>query len=90
MCFACGLGGPLLGFAGGYLVGRETVPEWNTKILADTARIAVQALTQRRGSAHIAVRNILPMGPPTVTEEQSRFLKNAMPEARSPQKNSRR
>ncbi len=26
MCFACGLGGPLLGFAGGYLVGRKTVP----------------------------------------------------------------
>ena len=26
MCFACGLGGPLLGFAGGYLVGREATP----------------------------------------------------------------
>jgi hypothetical protein len=26
MCFACGLGGTLLGFAGGYLVGRETTP----------------------------------------------------------------
>jgi hypothetical protein len=26
MCFACGWGGTLLGFAGGYLVGRETPP----------------------------------------------------------------
>jgi len=26
MCLACGWGGTLLGFAGGYLVGRETPP----------------------------------------------------------------